>query len=102
MFYSPIVASHHVPCFLIGQLGKDDRSCEEIEGMDIVGYAFDALNLAHEKIGGRFIKVDCEDSEGLIRFYRENGFVPIQKDQRSGMVEMVMFYRKSVDQPEEG
>ncbi len=102
MFYTPANASHNVPCFLIGQLGKDDRSCEEIEGKDIIRYAFDALNIAHVKVGGRFIKVDCENSEGLIRFYRENGFVPIQNESGSDMVEMVMFYRKSDVSPVEG
>lgn len=98
MFYSPTMSSYHVPCFLIGQLAKNDRFCNEIMGCDIVMYAIDALNIAHVNVGGRFIKVDCEDSVGLIRFYRDNGFVFVQKDPRSGMVEMVMFYRK-VDVP---
>lgn len=102
MFYSPARASHHVPCFLIGQLGKDDRSCETIEGREIISYALDALKTAHQKVAGRFIKVDCEDSEGLIRFYRENGFTPIQKNPGSGMIEMVMFFGKGEVPPVEG
>jgi len=101
MYYAPTMAFHNVPCFLIGQLGKDDRSCDEIEGRELIRYAFDALEIAQVKVGGRFIKVDCEDSAGLIRFYTENGFIPIQKDPRSNMVEMVMFYRKKDDTPVE-
>jgi hypothetical protein len=101
MYYAPTMTSHHVPCFLIGQLGKDDRFYDEVEGRELIRYAFDAIDIAHSKVGGRFIKIDCEDSDGLVRFYRENGFVPIQKEPRSGMLEMVMFYRKTDGSPVE-
>ena len=81
-----------VPCYLIGQLGKSDHYSDEIGGDCLVRYAMSFLQNGHEQIGGRFVRVDCKDVKGLCRFYERNGFTSYQKDQRSGLVQLVRYF----------
>jgi hypothetical protein len=92
MYYEPDDEIQKTPCYLIGQIGKNDKYPNETTGDEIIHDAIDAINVAHEKIGGRFIKVDCEKTEGLMRLYQENGFRFIQYDDRSKLNELVMFF----------
>ena len=60
--------------------------------MRSIHYAIDAVNVAHNTIGGRFIKIDCEDVPQLMELYERNGFVLIQKDHDNDLNELAMFY----------
>ena len=60
--------------------------------MRSIHYAIDAVNVAHNTIGGRFIKIDCEDVLQLMELYERNGFVLIQKDHDNDLNELAMFY----------
>ncbi len=43
--------------------------------------AIDKVKEAQSIIGGRFVYLECEDNEKLIKFYEENGFVSFGKRQ---------------------
>ena len=81
----------NVTAYLIGQLGKNDlyKSC--ITGKEIIDYAVNIIVKVHGLIGGRFILVECNDNEKLIKFYNDNSFVYLQKDIGNGLVQLIRF-----------
>ncbi len=87
-----IFMNDDVPCFLIGQLGKNDRYYGEIMGSELIDYAMNFLEKGHDLVGGRFVRVDCHRDERLIRFYEENGFMQVQMNDESGLLQMVRFF----------
>jgi len=80
-----------VPCYLIGQLAKNDQYAGCTNGNEIVAHAIHVCGAGHELIGGRFVRVDCRDSRRLVEFYRRNDFTPLQKDEASGLLQMVRY-----------
>jgi hypothetical protein len=87
-----IFMNDDVPCFLIGQLGKNDRYWDKIEGSELIDYAMNFLEKGHDLVGGRFVRVDCREDERLIRFYEENEFMRVQMNDESGLLQMVRFF----------
>ena len=81
-----------IPCFLIGQLGKNsnfDKSV--ISGYEILRQALAVINYASLSIGGRWILIECRDNPKLIDFYTSNGFQLFmrQPDNNKPMVQML-------------
>lgn len=87
-----IFMNDDVPCFLVGQLGKNDRYRCKITGSELIDYAMNFLEKGHDLVGGRFVRVDCREDERLIRFYEENGFMRVQMNDESGLLQMVRFF----------
>lgn len=81
-----------VPCYLIGQLGKNDDYSGEIDGTRLITYAMSFLMNGHEQLGGRFVRVDCRDIAALCEFYERNGFVRYQQDRESGLMQLVRYF----------
>jgi hypothetical protein len=77
-----------IPCYLIGQLGKNDLYKDKIEGHTIINYAVNIIQKSHEFVGGRFILVECTDNYKLVNFYLNNNFEILQKDE---LVQLVRF-----------
>jgi hypothetical protein len=71
---SGIFENDTVTCFLLGQLARNDEYPDGIDGKEILDHAINILSGAQRLIGGRFVRVDCKDVKGLLRFYQENGF----------------------------
>ena len=77
-----------VPCFLLGQLAREDStpkgmfSFADIVDM-VTGYALHV----QEYVGGRFISLDCTDE--LVSLYESNGFQRINKT--DDLNQMIMF-----------
>ena len=86
-----IFLSESVPCYLIGQLAKNDLSASRIEGSELLRIAEAFVSRAHETVGGRFIRVDCEDKPKVIGFYSVNGYKELQMDASTGLRQMVKF-----------
>lgn len=80
-----------IPCYLLGQIGKNDHYAESLKGKDIVDMAMNIIMDAHERVGGRFISVDCKDLDGLLRFYHENGFTALPDKDRLGFFQLIRF-----------
>lgn len=74
--------------YLIGQLGKNDKYREYIKGEEILSVAMELISDLHERLGGRFVYVECEDHPKLISFYERNHFKIVQKR------ELVQLYRR--------
>ena len=80
------------PCYLIGQLGKNDSHSNEIEGRELVNLAMDIIRIGQRAVGGRFVRVDTKKNDWLIRFYKENNFKEVQNDDESGLIQFVRFF----------
>ncbi len=64
---------------LIGQLGKNDKYKDLIQGDVLLKFACDEIRKVHAVIGGRFAYLECEDKPKLLEFYTSNGFVVFGK-----------------------
>jgi hypothetical protein len=78
-----------IPAFLIGQLGKNDLFSTEINGDEIINYAFSILFRVRELIGGRVVFVECRDNPDLIGFYENNGFEVFRQDPDDKLLQMI-------------
>ena len=64
---------HRIPCFLIGQLGRNDSfSHDELPGNQILEIALAVLVEVKDQIGGKFVIVECEDH--LVSMYQSEQF----------------------------
>jgi len=86
-----IFADDEVPCYLIGQLAKNDPYCEEINGKELIEYAMSIFKIGHDLVGGRFVRVDCRNIARLTDFYKQNGFRQLQMDGETGLLQFVRF-----------
>lgn len=80
------------PCYLIGQLARNSavpREC--LSGRQLIEFARDVISASVEAVGGRYVMIECRDSEQLLRFYQENGFSEISRlaDGEQPMVQMI-------------
>jgi hypothetical protein len=71
--------------YLIGQLGKNDDYKDYISGQELVETALELIDELFEKLGGRFVLVECEDDSKLIQFYERLDFKIIQEQ---GLVQL--------------
>jgi hypothetical protein len=81
-----------VPCYLIGQLARNDSCPKEVlDGEEILNYALSVLLDAHDIIGGRFVRVDSKECVGLLSFYQSNGFRLLPDKEEHGLCQLVRF-----------
>lgn len=62
------------PCYLIGQLAKNDNVQENISGDEIIAHALSIVSVANSSAGGRYVLVDVKPVDKLVSFYRRNSF----------------------------
>lgn len=69
------------PAPLIAQLGKNYAEGNDslISGSDLLQLAIDKVKRIQHEIGGKFVYLECEDVEKLIKFYTSNHFKPFGK-----------------------
>jgi hypothetical protein len=92
LYYSSSTIQTFVPCYLLGQLGRDDNASSIITGDELVALAIGKIQNAHVAVGGRFIKLDCENVPTLQALYRRHGFQPVQRLEGRKLIEMVRFF----------
>ena len=64
---------YRIPCYLIGQLGRNDSvSHDELPGDGILSRALAVLVDVKDQIGGKFVIVECEDH--LVGMYQSEKF----------------------------
>jgi len=71
-----------VPCYLIGQFGKNSAIPKEkqmLSGDELMEFALAALRPAFEAVGGRHVMVECHDKKVLLDFYHRNGFDEVSR-----------------------
>jgi hypothetical protein len=64
---------------LLGQLGKNQKYQDDIDGQIILQYALSTVYDIHNLAGGRIVFLECDENPKLIDFYSRNGFEPLQK-----------------------
>lgn len=80
------------PCYLIGQLSKNSNVPKDsISGEMLITFACDIIAASVEAVGGRYMMIECRDTEKLIRFYQNNSFKEISRipDKDQPMVQMI-------------
>ena len=82
----------HFPCYLIGQLARNSEVPKHsISGAELLDFAYDIIDTAVEAVGGRYILIECNDNDKLIKFYQENNFSEINRlnYEDKAMVQMI-------------
>ena len=79
--WNPVVKEYSVPAPLIAQFGKNFTNGYDklISGDELLKIATDMVMQFFRIVGGRIIYLECEDTEKLICFYSDNGFVNFGK-----------------------
>ena len=71
---------------LIGQLGKNYAEGNDtlISGSELLQLAIEKVKKVQKEIGGRFVYLECEENDKLIRFYENNNFKVFGKRKLDG------------------
>ena len=64
---------------LLGQLGKNQKYQNGIDGQVILKEAIDTVYDIHDLVGGRIVFLECEEHPKIVEFYERNGFISLQK-----------------------
>ena len=80
-----------VSAVLIGQLGKDAVHGKGLRGVDLLSSAVDMAYEVRSIAGSRIVFLECEPVDKLLSFYKANGFVYLQANQKTGLTQMVRF-----------
>lgn len=87
-----IFENDRVPCYLIGQMARGDACPKELlSGKELLEQALNILSHANDLVGGRFVRVDCKESDGLLAFYENNGFRLLPGGGEHGLFRLVRF-----------
>ena len=78
-----------VICHLIGQLGKNDKYSQDLEVKVLLNHALEALDEARSIIGRNVALVECEDKEKVLKFYKDNNFEKIGKNEDQTLIRLV-------------
>ena len=80
------------PCYLIGQLSRNsDVPHDSLSGEMLINFAHDVISASVDAVGGRYMMIECRDSDKLVRFYKNNGYDEISHipDDGHPMVQMI-------------
>lgn len=80
-----------VPCYVLGQLGKNEDHRHEIFGSEIIENARSYILRSHMIAGGGFVRVDCKDNGKLTSFYENNGFKFVQMNESGNLMQYVRY-----------
>ena len=82
----------HIPCYLIGQLSRNSNVPKDsLSGSLLIHFALSLILRASETVSGRYVMIECHNSQKLIQFYqtysfREFSHIP---DQETPMIQMI-------------
>ena len=74
---------------LIGQFGKDETEATEVSGKELLDLCMDKIYQVHTLIGGRYLLIECRDTEKVVDFYRTNSFELLQFDRSDNYLQMI-------------
>jgi len=72
------IKNNYIPCYLIGQLGKNDN-CKNKIGIKLLKKAVNIIYNNFLDLNGRFILIDSFNNQNLINFYKKYDFIEIEK-----------------------
>ncbi|MEQ8154369.1 MAG: hypothetical protein ABRQ25_05735 [Clostridiaceae bacterium] len=79
------------PTILIGQFGKNDLHKGKLTGFELMQYCLNTLFDGQSRLGGRIVMLECRDVEYLTNFYRQFGFIKLEKDYKEN--ELLQFIK---------
>lgn len=88
-----------VPAILIAQFGKNDNSVSGLTGSELMALALGSVREVQERVGGRFVFLECENVPKLLSFYEGEGFVKFglrqlgPEDESAELHELVQLFR---------
>ena len=84
----------HFPCYLIGQLARNsDVPKSSISGTDLLNFAYDIIGTAVEAVGGRYVLIECNNNEKLLKFYSDNDFSEINRENHEDRIMVQMIHK---------
>lgn len=84
-----------VPAILIGQVGKNDLYQESLTGFKLMQYCLSTLFDGQAQLGGRVVMLECKDIPYLIDFYKQFGFIKLERDcQEDELVQLIKTLRE--------
>jgi hypothetical protein len=78
------------PVLLIGQFGKDSTLTVELSGNYLMSLCKYHLSNAQKTVGGRIVLAECLPTVPVIRFYEQNGFKFLQRDENDKYHQMIL------------
>lgn len=77
-------------CYLIGQLGKNNKYKKLISGVELLENALNIIHKCYELLGMRVILIECANNENLINFYESNNFSRIGYDNETELLQLII------------
>jgi hypothetical protein len=74
---------------LVGQFGKDEIKATEVSGKQLFDLCMEIVYQVHTLIGGRYVLIECRDTEKVVDFYRDNSFELLQLDKSDDYLQMI-------------
>jgi hypothetical protein len=74
---------------LIGQFGKDRVLAKDINGSTLFNICLNAVGEIHNLVGSRIVLLECKESDKIVSFYKQAGFVRLQTDDTDRYIQMV-------------
>ena len=65
---------------LIGQFGKDYKYKNKLNGVSLLNYAMSTIYSIQDLAAGRIVFLECSDNAKIVNFYKDNGFIFLQKN----------------------
>ncbi|OBV29903.1 hypothetical protein BKN38_08320 [Helicobacter sp. CLO-3] len=87
-FHHP--SAQFLPCIIIGQLGKSDKSI--IKGADLLDYAMSIAIKINQYAGTKFVLIDSVNKEKVIKFYERHNFKALPTETKDKCVRMIRFF----------
>jgi len=88
-----------IPCYLIGQLGKNSSIPKEqqyLTGDELLIWSLSVIKDAVNAVGGRYVVIECHNNPELIDFYKRNGFEWFDNTSFDG-IPMIQMVRRLAD-----
>jgi hypothetical protein len=83
------------PTILIGQIAKNDKYAEFIDGLEIMQYCISMVLLGQSILGGRIVMLECKNIQKIIDLYQKFGFEILSQDETSGLLQMIRVIRET-------
>jgi hypothetical protein len=74
---------------LVGQFGKDEHKATEVSGKVLLDLCMGIIYQVHTLIGGRYVLIECHETEKVVEFYRANSFELLQLDKSDNYLQMI-------------
>ena len=76
---------------LIGQLGKNEKYKNDIDGATIIKHVMEVVYIIHTFAGCRIVFLECFDNNKIVDFYTKHDFIYLQHSENDKYLQMVRY-----------